>query len=96
MLHQGKTLLLREEAYPDTYRTAIHVLTIEKKFLCELTINLPDEVLKPGELCIPLAQALDGLVHSARESGLFVDTGRRIERDGVVVEVWAWDTTPHD
>lgn len=96
MLHQGKTLLLKEEVYPGNYRTAIQVLTLDKKYLCDLTINLPDQQLNTGEFCVPQTQKLSGLFHSARESGLFINTGRRIELDGQYIEVWCWDTTPRE
>ena len=53
-----------------------------------LSVNLPDETLAADEFFIKTWSENRELAHSALQSGLFVDTGRRVPTGRTEASVW--------
>lgn len=52
------------------------------------TVNLPDEHLEPGEFFVKTWSENEPLIPSIRNSGIFIDTGKRVPTGFVMAEVW--------
>ena len=55
-----------------------------------LTVNIPelDKVLKPGEFFVKTWSENETIAKEALASGLFVDTGKRLESGFVEAQIW--------
>lgn len=53
-----------------------------------LTVNLPGEGLEDGEFFVRAWGEGEGLARAALETGLFLDTGRRVRTGFVEASVW--------
>ena len=56
--------------------------------LAILTINLPDEPLNPSEMFVKTWSENAEIAAEALESGLFVDTGKRVPTGFVEAQIW--------
>lgn len=70
-------------------RTAIQLIDpMDGEPITTLTVNLPEEPLKPGEFFIKGWSENEEICGDCRRSGLFHDTGRRVQTGWVQAEVW--------
>ena len=53
-----------------------------------LTVNLPDAFVEDGELLIKTWSENEAIAKAALESGLFVDTGKRVGTGFVEAQIW--------
>ena len=55
-----------------------------------LTVNIPecDKLLRPGEFFVKTWSENETIAKEALASGLFVDTGRRVESGFVEAQIW--------
>lgn len=84
----GHTLTLELDRYSLNDRLAISLFDDEGEPCTTLTCNLPDENLEEGEFFIKTWFPNEEITVAALESGLFVDTGKRVETGFVQAPVW--------
>lgn len=53
-----------------------------------LTVNMPNWKPKEGEFCVKGWSEGKKLIEAARASGLFIDTGKRVQAGYTEAEVW--------
>lgn len=83
----GQTLILQTAKYQYSGRLAIQAVTEDYEPWAKLTVNL-DEPLEEGEFFVKTWEENDPVSEAARNSGLFIDTGKRVKTGFVEAEVW--------
>ena len=53
-----------------------------------LTVNLPEEKLEKGEFFVKTWSENEGISNDCLNSGLFIDTGKRVSTGFVEAQVW--------
>lgn len=56
--------------------------------IATITVNLPEVKLAPGEFCVKGWSENREIIEDCRQSGLFIDTGKRIPTGFVQAEIW--------
>lgn len=74
--------------YNNNGRMAITLVTSKGEPFCTLTCNLPDEPLEDGEFFVKTWSENEVVAKAARESKLFIDTGKRVPAGHAQAEVW--------
>ena len=80
---------IRETTYMMNNRKCI-MLVSEMGPIATLTTNIPGSDLEEDELCIKTWSDNEELAVDALESGLFIDTKKRIAAGHVFAEVWKY------
>lgn len=84
----GTKLRLRRASYRNGGRTALFLETQSGEPFTDLTVNIPTAPLDNGELIIRAWDVNEDIAKAALQSGLFVDTGKRIPSGFVEAQVW--------
>lgn len=86
-----KTLYVNKRQYAGG-RMALQLNMPDGQLAAVLTVNIPecDKLLGPGEFFIKTWSENEEIAKEALASGLFVDTGRRVENGFVEAQIWKW------
>jgi len=82
----GQQLKIIEEQYRNK-RIALQIYDEEGPY-CTLTTNIVGETLQPGEFFIKNWSENEEIAAAALNSGIFEDTGRRVNSGFIEVPVW--------
>lgn len=86
---KGRTIGLRKALYRGNDRLALrYVDTAEGSPYAQLTVNIPGADLKEGEFVVKTWEDNEELARLALQSGIFEDTGRRVQEGFVPAQIW--------
>jgi|GEM_PF-4538587 len=86
--YNGERVKIEKIYYQNNNRIALRVFDKDGTPLATLTCNLPDEELAEDEFFVKTWSENGPISEAARQSGLFVDTGRRVQAGYCEAEVW--------
>lgn len=84
----GKRALFLQKGVYENERTAIVVLTDTGSRYAVLTVNFPGTPLDSDEVLIKTWSENTDIAKTVLETGLFIDTGRRIRTGFYEAQVW--------
>lgn len=86
--HFGKANIVKR-LYADNKRTAVMLIdAVDGSPITTLSVNIPEAILKEGEFCVKGWSENMQIVEDCRNSGHFIDTGKRIPVGYVQAEIW--------
>lgn len=84
-----RTIYVKRRQY-ESGRMALQLMMPDGQLAAVLTVNIPemDKMLKPGEFFVKAWSENETIAKEALASGLFVDTGKRVESGFVEAQIW--------
>lgn len=82
---------LRVGRYDEGHRVAIEIVGVEdivNESVACLTVNIPQVFLEPGEILVKTWAENEQVAKVALTTGLFEDTGKRVQVGYVEAQVW--------
>ena len=80
-----------ETTYAKGNGIALQLIAEDASIIATLTTNIRGAELESGEFCVKVWSENELIINDCRNSGLFIDTGKRIKTGFVKAEVWKFN-----
>lgn len=85
--HQEEKITITYHTYPNN-SPALQLNDASGEYYATLTVNVPDTKLEKDEILIKTWSENEKIAKTALDSGLFIDTGKRVKTGCVEAQIW--------